>query len=118
MNTLAALAPESAVPARFTAEQFLRMIDMGLFPDEHVELVHGEIIQLSPAHSRHGMMIPRVIKELLACVPIEQLLVDAFLRLDDMSLRAFDITIIHAGVIPEDVHRAKCTLVCHPSAIL
>jgi len=103
MNRLADLAPESATPARFTVEQFERMIEMGLFPDEHVELVHGEIIQLSPSHSSHGMMIPKIIRDWLALVPSEQLLVDAFLRLDDMSLRAFDITIIHPGVSPGPV---------------
>ena len=103
MNTFAARAPESAAPARFTVEQFLRMIEMGIFPDEHVELVHGEIIQLSPAHSRHGMMISKALKELFAFLPAEQLLVDSFLRLDDRSLRAFDITVIHPGITPDEV---------------
>jgi len=102
MNTFGALAPESAAPVRFTVEQFLRMIDMGLFPDEHVELVHGEIIQLSPAHSPHARAHSGVSYRLAQMYGPDRLLIDCFIRLDDLSLRAFDITILQEGVTPGD----------------
>jgi Uma2 family endonuclease len=98
MNTFGALAPEGAAPVRFTVEQFLRMIDIGLFPDEHVELVHGEIIQLSPAHSPHARAHSLVTHRLAQIYRPDRLLIDCFIRLDDMSLRAFDITVLHEGV--------------------
>ncbi len=78
------------------------MIEIGLFPDEHVELVHGEIIQLSPAHSPHARAHSRIFYRLSRIYPADRLLIDCFIRLDDMSLRAFDIAVLHEGVNPGD----------------
>jgi len=43
-------------------------------------------------------MVTRVIVRLLRLFPEERLLVDVFVRLDDMSLRAFDITVLQEGL--------------------
>jgi Uma2 family endonuclease len=102
MNTFGALAPEGAAPVRFTVDQFLRMIEMGLFPDEHVELVHGEIIQLSPAHSPHARAHALVLHRLTQIYEADRLLIDCFIRLDDLSLRASDIAVLHQGITPGD----------------
>lgn len=102
MNVRAQLEAESAAPLRFTVEQFLRMIDMDLFPEEHVELVHGRVIQLSPAHSAHARAHARVFSRLARIFGEDRLLIDCFIRLDDLSLRAFDITVLHEGMSPGD----------------
>jgi Uma2 family endonuclease len=94
---------ETVRPARFSAPQFLRMVDEGIFDDDHVELVHGEIIQLSPANTPHARMIPRLSIWLGQRIEADRILADAFIRLDDQSVRAFDLTVLREGSSPGDV---------------
>jgi Uma2 family endonuclease len=50
-------------PRRFTREEYYRMYDAGLFRDERVELLDGEIIAMSPqkhaARVDHGATASR-----------------------------------------------------------
>ena len=40
---------------RFSVEQYHRMIDAGIFaPDDRLELIHGELIKMSPINRRHA----------------------------------------------------------------
>lgn len=94
------LAPEAAAPARFTADEFLRMFDLGAFTDRKVELVHGEIFELNSAYTRHASAVMRVARWFLSKVHEDRLFADAFIRLDDRSVRAFDVTITKAGSRP------------------
>jgi Uma2 family endonuclease len=50
------MALEVEVPRRlFTVEEYHRMADAGIFhPDERVELIEGEIVQMSPISPRHA----------------------------------------------------------------
>src|SRR5262249_19378932 len=50
-------APE---PRRFTREEYYRMYDAGLFRDERVELLDGEIIAMSPQNSPHASSVNRI----------------------------------------------------------
>jgi Uma2 family endonuclease len=50
-------APE---PRRFTREEYYRMYDAGLFRDERVELLDGEIIAMSPQNSPHASCVNRI----------------------------------------------------------
>lgn len=95
--------PESVRPARFTADQFLRMFDLGIFEDDDVELVHGEIIQLSPAHSPHALMHGRAVFRLVQIYGEDRVLVDCLIRLDGMSVRAFDVTVLRSAAVPGNV---------------
>jgi Uma2 family endonuclease len=104
VNRPAALRePESVQPARFSADQFLRMFDLGIFEDDHVELVHGEIIQLSPANMPHASMHARMIVRLAQLYGEKRVLADCLVRLDDDSVRAFDVTVLTAEAAPGDV---------------
>lgn len=96
-------AAESAQPARFSAPQFLRMVNEGIFDDDHLELVHGEIIQLSPANTPHARMIPRLSIWLSQRIEADRILADAFIQLDDRSVRAFDLTVLREGSNPGEV---------------
>ncbi|HEV8583879.1 MAG TPA: Uma2 family endonuclease [Methylomirabilota bacterium] len=49
------MALEVERPRRFTAEEFERMVEAAVFPeDERLELIEGEIIQMAPIGHRHA----------------------------------------------------------------
>ncbi|MEW6271020.1 MAG: Uma2 family endonuclease [Thermodesulfobacteriota bacterium] len=50
-------APE---PRRFTREEYYRMYDAGLFRDERVELLDGEIIAMGPKNPPHASSVARI----------------------------------------------------------
>ncbi|QMW22236.1 Uma2 family endonuclease [Sandaracinobacteroides saxicola] len=54
--------------ARFTATDYLRMLDAGAFEDMKVELIDGELWKMSPAHSLHGRRHMQVAGELYRCL--------------------------------------------------
>ena len=54
-------ALHGAAPARFTAEEFIRMAALGAFDDMKVELSHGELVRMTPPANPHGAMQGRLI---------------------------------------------------------
>jgi Uma2 family endonuclease len=47
--------PEFLPPGRFSTAQYLRMIEAGILgPDDHVELIEGIVVEMSPQGSRHN----------------------------------------------------------------
>src|SRR5712692_8007600 len=49
-------------PRRFSAAEYRQMIDAGVFgQDERLELIDGEIVQMSPIGDRHAACVRRLI---------------------------------------------------------
>lgn len=49
-------------PRLFTADEYLQMIDAGIIhEDEHVELIDGVIVQMSPVGNNHTQILTRLI---------------------------------------------------------
>jgi Uma2 family endonuclease len=58
MLDLREIAPETARPIR--REEYERMVELGLFDDERVELLEGVIVQMSPKGPPHESTIDRL----------------------------------------------------------
>jgi Uma2 family endonuclease len=64
-------------PRRFTAVEYYQMIDAGVFTeDERLELIDGEIVEMSPIGDPHSACVRRLIK-LLSQLCSERAIVDA-----------------------------------------
>lgn len=52
---------------QFNVAEFYRMADAGILtPDDSVELIEGEIIEMSPTGSRHAACVDRIVNKLLS----------------------------------------------------
>jgi Uma2 family endonuclease len=58
------------LPYRFAATEFLAMADVGILADRYVELVDGEIVELSPPGPKHSLYQGRVITALATVVAV------------------------------------------------
>lgn len=56
----------SAAPMirRFTRDEYYRMAEAGLFQNERVELLDGEIITMSPQNTPHASTVYRLVHRL------------------------------------------------------
>jgi Uma2 family endonuclease len=64
-------------PRRFTAAEYHQMIDAGVFgQDERLELIDGEVVQMSPIRDRHAACVRRLIA-LLSRLFADRAIVDA-----------------------------------------
>jgi Uma2 family endonuclease len=58
-------APDAPAPLRFTRAEYHRMAEAGLFEGRRVELLEGEIIQMTPQRSRHASAVTLVVETLV-----------------------------------------------------
>lgn len=104
MNQHTRLAPaDHLVP--FTADDFLRMIELGAFADMRAELVRGKLEKMMPAQLTHGEVNSTVIILLANLLkPIGARIVnDVVIRVSDTTVRAADVTVLNPGATPDSV---------------
>ncbi len=110
MNEQSRIAVEDAdTRARFSAREFVRMIDAGAFDDMKVELIRGELERMPPPETRHATWQMRVIARLLAVVGESRLFAEVGVALSDDTLVGCDVAVIRGDVtenrrlLPSDV---------------
>ena len=81
---------------RISVEHYYRMGEVGLFaPDERVELIDGEIVDMPPTGTRHAGKLSRLVKILTEAVGDRGIVrAQLPLRLDDASEPQPDIAIV------------------------
>lgn len=90
-----AVATGPAPPRRFTVAEYYRMAEVGILaPDERVELLDGEIIQVSPIGSRHAACVDRVNQLFIPARPRAIVRVQGPIRLDDYSEPEPDLALL------------------------
>lgn len=97
----------------FTVEEYHRMAEAGiLHEDDRIELIHGEIVTMSPIGNRHAAIVRRINLLLTSRVAPQAMLdVQNPVRIGDHSEPEPDITILpfrddyyaETGVTPDDV---------------
>lgn len=61
-------------PHPFTVDDFMVMVNAGLFEDQRVELLDGMIVDMSPADSAHEFTIDKLVKKFYQTLPEDILL--------------------------------------------
>lgn len=97
MNRMSAL-PTFAGEQRYrvSADDYLRMIDAEAFGGAHVELVDGELIEMSPSHSEHGRLLMLVGHLLYKAYDGTNFVLygDIITLFDESNVRAPDIAVV------------------------
>src|SRR5215831_1176434 len=57
MTSAAQTSPPAPAPRRFTRDEYYSMFNLGLFEGQRVELIHGEIITMSPQNRPHALAV-------------------------------------------------------------
>jgi Uma2 family endonuclease len=86
----------------FTADDFLRMMELGAFDDMRAELVRGEIEKMMPAEWTHGELNARLTGLLfpLGRSVGARLGNDVVIRIDETTVRAFDVVVVRPDASP------------------
>jgi Uma2 family endonuclease len=97
---------DSPAPARFSADEFLRMVDLGAFDEMKVELDDGEIVRMNPPYAPHGTAVAEVIVALATRIEGSGLRLsgEAGVVLADDTVFAFDAALVR-GEVPEGRYR-------------
>lgn len=93
---------------RWTREQYYRIAETGLFDGKRVELINGEIIEMSPMGDRHWLALALIPEALRAVFGADYFLnVQTPLRLSAVSEPEPDVAVFagqprdYAGIIPD-----------------
>lgn len=89
-------APVELTRRRFTVSEYLRMAEVGLLTeDDAVELIQGEIVEISPINVVHASTVKRLIRLLTQKLGSQVILgVQDPVRLTDQSLPQPDIAVL------------------------
>lgn len=81
---------------RFTADQYERMAEVGVLrPEDHVELIEGEIIRMAPMGDPHALCVSRLLNRLPRLLPDSvHLRVQCPVRLSDTTEPEPDLVVV------------------------
>ena len=91
--------------ARFTAAEFLHMVEAGAFDDIQIELVQGELVRMNPPMNEHAGRQAELIGQLWAVLPDarNRLRGEVAIDLGDDTIVACDVGLLSA---PYEGHRS------------
>jgi len=102
---IASPRPEAtATPRRFTRDEYLRMLEAGILTeDDPVELIHGQIVEMSPENSPHRICIAKINQVLVRELEGSGFFVQpqSTLPLDDYNLPEPDLAVLQGA--PDDL---------------
>jgi Uma2 family endonuclease len=89
----------STLPAlrRFTVSEYLRLAEVGVIrPHEHVELIDGQIVAMSPQGPVHSALVSRIVARLIELFPRDAFCVrpQSTLVLDDDEAPEPDVAVV------------------------
>lgn len=92
----------AATRRRFTRGEYYRMAEVGILGRrDRVELIRGEIIQMSPIGNRHGAFVDNLTRLLVRRLPDEVIVrVQGALALSDDTEPQPDLTVLRRRAIP------------------
>jgi Uma2 family endonuclease len=86
----------------FTADDFLRMMELGAFADMRAELVRGGIEKMMPAEWTHGELNARLVGLLypIARAAGARIGSDVAIKIGETTVRAFDVAVVRPEALP------------------
>src|SRR5688572_14111162 len=82
----------------FTADEFRRMAETGIFgEDERVELLEGEIVAMSPIGPRHAWSVNRLVRIFARLGDAVTISIQNPVRLDEWSQPQPDLALLRPG---------------------
>jgi Uma2 family endonuclease len=84
--------------ARFTAAEFLHMVEAGAFDDMNVELVEGELQRMPPAGNSHSRRHGSVAFRLMSAVGEALVRIEAGVQIDDGNILGPDVALLTRAV--------------------
>ncbi len=97
-----------APPRRFTVDEYLQMTESGILTeDDAVELIHGQIVELSPENTPHRATIMKVTRVLVESLDADTYAVQtqSTLPLDDRNAPEPDLAVLRGT--PDDLMQGE-----------
>lgn len=104
--TRIAAAPMDGFAARFTTAEFLRMIEAGVFEDDKVELVEGELYRMPPAGNDHSRRVVAVVARLARVAPEALVRAETGIDLGEATLVGCDAALLREERVGRGMMRA------------
>ncbi|HEX2442069.1 MAG TPA: Uma2 family endonuclease [Methylomirabilota bacterium] len=91
----------AATRRRFTRKEYYRMAEVGILGErDRVELIEGEIVEMSPIGHRHGAFVDNLARLLIRRLPDEVIVrVQGALALSDDTEPQPDLTVLRRGAV-------------------
>ena len=109
MLDAAAIAPEEI--RRLQRIEYDRLVALGWFQDERIELLHGTLVAMSPQGSRHALVLSRLVRQLVMALGARaEVRPQCPLAVSDDSEPEPDIAVVAPGDY-QDAHPTTALLV-------